>query len=78
MDLPFAEELSGIPYLGRFYAEVLSGHNTLVYIGLSMVPLTWWLLFRTRFGLRLRAVGENPGAVDTAGIAVNVACASEP
>jgi simple sugar transport system permease protein len=36
----------------------------------AMVPLTWWVLFRTRFGLRLRAVGENPAAVDTAGVSV--------
>ena len=35
-----------------------------------MVPLTWWLLYRTRFGLRLRAVGEAPEAVDTAGVSV--------
>ena len=35
-----------------------------------MVPLTYWALYRTRFGLRLRAVGENPAAVDTAGISV--------
>jgi general nucleoside transport system permease protein len=34
------------------------------------VPFTWWLLFRSRFGLRLRAVGENPAAVDTAGVSV--------
>jgi purine-nucleoside phosphorylase len=34
------------------------------------VPLSWWVLYRTRFGLRLRAVGENPAAVDTAGISV--------
>ncbi|MFT5272017.1 MAG: ABC-type uncharacterized transport system permease subunit, partial [bacterium] len=31
---------------------------------------TWWILYRTRFGLRLRAVGENPAAVDTAGVSV--------
>ena len=37
---------------------------------LLSVPLTWWLVYRTRFGLRLRAVGEIPLAVDTAGISV--------
>ncbi|MBX8803561.1 ABC transporter permease, partial [Ochrobactrum sp. MR28] len=40
------------------------------YLAFLMVPLTWWVLYRTRFGLRLRAVGENPAAVDTAGISV--------
>ena len=35
-----------------------------------MVPITYWALYSTRFGLRLRAVGENPAAVDTAGISV--------
>jgi general nucleoside transport system permease protein len=42
----------------------------LVYIAFIMVAVTWFVLFRTRFGLRLRAVGENPKAVDTAGISV--------
>ena len=42
----------------------------LVYVALLMVPLTWFVLYKTRFGLRLRAVGENPAAVDTAGISV--------
>lgn len=68
--LPGAEALRPIPILGPFYAEVVSGHTLLVYVAFLAVPLTWWLLFRTRFGLRLRAVGENPASVDTAGVSV--------
>jgi ABC-type uncharacterized transport system permease subunit len=68
--LPFAEALRGVPVIGPFYADVVSGHSILVYFAFFMVPFTWWVLFRTRFGLRLRAVGENPAAVDTAGISV--------
>ena len=68
--LPFAEELQGVPVIGPLYYEVISGHPLLVYVALATVPLTWWVLYRTRFGLRLRAVGENPAAVDTAGISV--------
>jgi simple sugar transport system permease protein len=56
--------------LGQIYSELISGHSILVYISLLIVPLSWWVLYRTRFGLRLRAVGENPAAVDTAGISV--------
>lgn len=70
IELPFAEALSNLPLIGPFYSEVLSGHTALVYIGLLSVPLTWWVLYRSRFGLRLRAVGENPASVDTAGISV--------
>ncbi|MGR3485349.1 MAG: ABC transporter permease [Paracoccaceae bacterium] len=65
-----AEALRDVPVLGPVYAELISGHTILVYVALLTVPLTWWVLFRTRFGLRLRAVGENPAAVDTAGISV--------
>jgi general nucleoside transport system permease protein len=68
--LPFADELQGVPVLGPLYHEVISGHPLLVYVALLAVPVTWWVLYRTRFGLRLRAVGENPAAVDTAGISV--------
>ncbi|MEM9707172.1 MAG: ABC transporter permease [Pseudomonadota bacterium] len=68
--LPFAETFSAIPVFGPIYAELISGHTILVYVGFLAVPFTWWVLFRTRFGLRLRAVGENPAAVDTAGISV--------
>ena len=70
IDLPFADALRGVPVLGPFYAEVFSGHTALVYVALLLVPISWWVLYRTRFGLRLRAVGENPAAVDTAGISV--------
>jgi ABC-type uncharacterized transport system permease subunit len=68
--LPFADTLRDVPIFGPFYHEVLSGHTILVYVALLMVPLSWWVLFRTRFGLRLRAVGENPASVDTAGVSV--------
>ena len=47
-----------------------AGDNILVYAALASVPLTWWIIERTRFGLRLRAVGEMPLAVDAAGISV--------
>lgn len=56
--------------IGRMWSEVFVGHNVLVYAAFLAVPATWWLLWRTRFGLRLRAVGDNPHAVDTAGVSV--------
>jgi simple sugar transport system permease protein len=65
-----ADTVGGLPVVGPLYAHLLSGHNGFVYLGFLAVPATWWLLTRTRFGLRLRAVGENPQAVDTAGISV--------
>jgi simple sugar transport system permease protein len=68
--LPFAETVRDVPYLGPLYAELISGHNILVYVAIGAVPVAWWILYRTRFGLRVRAVGENPAAVDTAGISV--------
>ena len=68
--LPFAEPLRPVPVIGPIYADLISGHSILVYIALLAVPATWWVLFRTRFGLRLRAVGEAPEAVDTAGVSV--------
>lgn len=70
IELPLAETLSGVPILGPLYQELISGHTLLVYVALLAVPLSWFVLYRTRFGLRLRAVGENPAAVDTAGISV--------
>jgi ABC-type uncharacterized transport system permease subunit len=52
------------------FREIFLNHSVLVFLALLAVPLTWFLLAKTRFGLRLRAVGENPAAVDTAGISV--------
>ncbi|MFD0978356.1 ABC transporter permease [Tropicimonas aquimaris] len=70
LTLPFADAFSDVPVLGPIYSELLSGHSILVYVALLAVPATYWVLYRTRFGLRLRAVGENPAAVDTAGVSV--------
>lgn len=71
IELPFAEALDGIPVIGQLYADVISGHNMLVYLAFAAVVLAWFIVYRTRFGLRLRAVGENPLAVDTAGLSVS-------
>lgn len=70
LHLPFSETLAPVPVIGPLYSELISGHSILVYVALLCVPLSWWVLYRTRFGLRLRAVGEAPEAVDTAGISV--------
>jgi general nucleoside transport system permease protein len=56
--------------LGPLLGQGLAGHNPLVYGALALVGVVWWLLFRTRFGLRLRAAGENPAMVDAAGVSV--------
>ncbi|MCY4150916.1 MAG: ABC transporter permease [Aestuariivita sp.] len=69
--LPLADALAIVPVLGSIYSELLSGHSLFVYLAIFMVPITWWILYRTRFGLRLRAVGENPAAVETAGVSVH-------
>ena len=71
IEFSWADAVSGIPYIGEFLKTVINGHNLLVYVALLAVPVTWWIVYKTRFGLRLRAVGENPLAVDTAGISVS-------
>lgn len=68
--LPGAEAVADVPILGLIYSELISGHNILVYVAILAVPAVAWVVYRTRFGLRLRAVGESPEAVDTAGISV--------
>jgi general nucleoside transport system permease protein len=56
--------LEDIPFLG----DVIGRMNILVWLGLVTVLLTWVLVFRTPVGLRLRSVGENPLAAQTAGV----------
>ncbi|MCG8403013.1 MAG: ABC transporter permease [Firmicutes bacterium] len=58
--------LSDIPFIG----PVFFNHDPLVYLSYLTVPALWFLVFRTRAGLHLRAVGENPAAADSAGINV--------
>ena len=58
--------ISSIPYLN----VLLGKYSILVFFAFAMVPLSWFILYKTSFGLRLRAVGENPEAADTAGINV--------
>ena len=59
-----------IPFVGRALSLAFFGHNPMVYGTLVLVAAVWWLLYRTRFGLRLRAAGENPTMVDAAGVSV--------
>jgi len=56
--------------VGVILGDGLLGHNALVYLAFALVPAVWWLIWRTRFGLRLRAVGENPDMVEAAGVSV--------
>ena len=67
------EHWASVPWLGAIGAIVgigLLSHNLMVYVSLALVVGVGWLLYRTRFGLRLRATGENPAMVDAAGVSV--------
>jgi simple sugar transport system permease protein len=68
--LPFSDWAENVGFIGRVYAEVIGGHSILVYLAFLAIPAATALLYRTGWGLRLRAVGENPEAVATAGLDV--------
>jgi general nucleoside transport system permease protein len=58
--------LADLPVVGR----VLFDHTVLVYLAIALVPVASFIIYRTQFGLCLRAAGELPSAVDTAGVNV--------
>jgi simple sugar transport system permease protein len=51
--------------------RALFGQTWLLYLLYPLIPAAWWLVYRTRWGLEVRAVGENPQAADVSGIHVN-------
>ncbi|MFH1446444.1 MAG: ABC transporter permease [Chloroflexota bacterium] len=64
LNIPLIED---IPVLGR----ILSGQNLIVYVALLATFLVAYLVFKTRFGLRLRAAGYNRTCLDTSGVSAN-------
>jgi len=58
--------LSNIPILGPFLFE----HDLLVYLSIGLVPLLWFILFKTRAGINIRSVGESPATADALGVNV--------
>ncbi len=68
--LPGTAALADVPVIGWLYGSVIGGHSILVYLAFLLLPVVHWVLFHSRFGLRLRAVGENPHAADAAGVSV--------
>ncbi len=63
IDIPFIEN---IPILGR----AISGHNLLTYVAILSVFVVYFVLQKTRLGLRIKSVGENPNAAESVGISV--------
>jgi simple sugar transport system permease protein len=63
---PQLSPFEGVPVLGPIFQQYALTYITFLVI----VPVSWWLLYRTSFGLEIRAAGENPEAVDAAGVNV--------
>jgi len=64
---PFAIPLlSSLPWIG----EILFNQKPLTYVALAMVPIVWFILYRTKYGLEIRCLGENPKVLDSKGLSV--------
>ncbi|MBW8899530.1 MAG: ABC transporter permease [Massilia sp.] len=68
--LPGTAALDHIPVIGWLYGHVIGGQSVLVYLAFLLLPIVHWVVYHSRFGLRLRACGENPHAADAAGVSV--------
>lgn len=68
--LPGSAAVADVPLLGWLYTKLIGGHSILVYLAFALIPIVHWVIYHSRFGLRLRAVGENPHAADAAGVNV--------
>jgi simple sugar transport system permease protein len=68
--LPGSAAVADVPVLGWVYTQLIGGHSVLVYVAFALIPLVHWIIYHSRFGLRLRACGENPHAADAAGVSV--------
>lgn len=62
--IPF---LSQIPYIGQIFFQ----HSLPVYAAFLLVPLAWWILDKTTWGLKIKSVGQNPAAADSLGVNVD-------
>lgn len=71
-DLPYYFTSHPIPVLSQMpiIGEFLFSHGPIVYLALALVPISWFILFKTKLGLNIRAVGENPAAADSGGVNV--------
>jgi simple sugar transport system permease protein len=58
--------LSDLPIVG----PILFQQSVMTYLAFLLVPIAWYVLYRTTFGLKIRAVGENPAAADALGVSV--------
>jgi simple sugar transport system permease protein len=59
--------LGDIPFIGPIFFE----QSVMVYLAYILVPIAWYVMYRTTLGLKIRAVGENPAAADALGVSVN-------